>query len=99
MAKFDVYLRRGTRTLLLDCQADLLSEIDSRFVVPLLPERQTTRAFSKLNPLLDFNGTTLVMVTHAAAGVPLREIGAKQGSLIAQQDAINAALDMLITGF
>ena len=36
MAKYDVYRLRGD-TLVVDCQADLLSDLQTRFVVPLIP--------------------------------------------------------------
>ena len=37
MARFDVHRRRDAAGYLLDCQADLLSDLTTRFVVPLLP--------------------------------------------------------------
>ncbi|CAN5520925.1 CcdB family protein [soil metagenome] len=99
MAKFDVYrLRRGGNCVL-DCQADLLDSLNTRLVVPLLPIDEAPRPAKRLNPILDVAGERLVMVTQFAASVPVAELGEVVLSLDPQQDAINAALDMLIIGF
>lgn len=37
MAKFDVYRLRDSGGLVVDCQADLLDGLNTRFVVPSLP--------------------------------------------------------------
>lgn len=99
MAKFDVYARRGTSGFLLDCQADVLGDLNTRFVVPLLPEEQAPKPAARLNPLFDVGGRRVVMVTQFAAAVSIRELGESAGSLLSEQDAISNALDMLISGF
>lgn len=99
MARFDVYARRGAAGFLLDCQADLLSELNTRLVVPLLPEAAAPRPAARLNPLFSVRGEKVVMVTQFAAAIPVRELGERVGSLLSEQDAIGNALDMLICGF
>ena len=100
MAKFDVYARRdGGPGLLLDCQADLLGDLATRFVVPLLAEAEAPRPAARLNPLFEIAGLRFVMVTQFAAAVPARELGERTGSLIERQDEVLGALDMLISGF
>jgi toxin CcdB len=99
MAKFDVYQLKGENTYVLDCQADLLGDLNTRLVVPLLPEGEAIKPAARLNPILEVEGKRLIMVTQFAAAVPVREMGAVIVSLIDEQDAIGNALGMLIHGF
>lgn len=99
MAKYDVYAERSGAGYFLDCQADLLGHLNTRLVVPLLPENVAPRPATRLNPVVDIQGKPMVMVTQFAAAIPVCEFGEKIVSLVAEQDAIGNALDMLITGF
>lgn len=99
MAKFDVYRFRRRDGLVLDCQANLLSDLNTRFVVPLLPEPSAPRPAARLNPALMVGDRRLIMVTQFAATVPTRDLGERVASLLDQQDAIGNALDLLISGF
>ena len=53
----------------LDIQADLLSELTTRVVIPLLPE-SNVRAARNLNPIFDISGGRYVLLTQAIATVP-----------------------------
>lgn len=97
MARFDVHPHSGDG-FLLDCQADLLSHLGTRLVVPLLPLRGAKTA-SRLHPVFEVEGEDMIMVTHLAAAISLRQLGKPIASLADQQAEIVGALDMLITGF
>lgn len=99
MARYDVYRQKRGGCLVLDCQADLLSDLNTRFVVPLLPMAEAPRPAVRLNPVFGIEGEQLVMVTQFAATMAVRELGDRLVSLAPEQDAIAAALDMLISGF
>lgn len=99
MARFDVYSPAGLSILLLDCQADVLSALDTRFVVPLMPPSQKRPAFPRLNPVFTVNGERLEMITQGAASVAVRALGQPVSSLASEQPAIMNALDMLLTGY
>ncbi|EPR16158.1 plasmid maintenance protein CcdB [Sphingobium indicum IP26] len=99
MAKFDVYRQKSGGPCVLDCQADLLSDLNTRLVVPLLPIDRAPKPAARLNPIFEVEGVRFVMVTQFAASVPIREIGEIVQSLGSEADAIGAALDMLIIGF
>lgn len=99
MAKFDVYRLRDDRSYLLDCQADLLSDLNTRFVVPLLPVGEAPAPAARLNPIFDIHGEQYVMVTQFAAAVPASELRTKIMSLGEQAFTIGNALDMLISGY
>lgn len=98
MAKYDVHVLRGGE-LVLECQADLLGGLNTRFVVPLRREADAPRPADRLNPVLTIRGELMVMVTHFCAVVPAKELGKPIDSVVEQQDEVMNALDMLISGF
>ena len=51
MAKFDVYRQKLGGCHVLDCQADLLSDLNTRLVVPLLPIGEAPKPAIRLNPI------------------------------------------------
>ena len=51
MARFAVYARRDGPGYLLDCQAELLDRLHTRFVVPLLPQADAPQAAARLHPV------------------------------------------------
>lgn len=99
MAKFDVCRMRQGGTLVIDCQAGLLSDLNTRLVVPLLPPDQAPKPAARLNPVFNLAGGPLVMVTQFAASVPCAQLGEPLASLRDEELTIGTALDMLISGF
>lgn len=99
MARFDVFRRRSGSGYLLECQADLLSHLNTRLVVPLLPASGAPKPAVRLNPLFEVEGEPCLMLTQFAAAVLVAELGDKVASLIDQDTIITNALDMLISGF
>lgn len=99
LAKFDVWRLRGSNVLVLECQADLLNALATRLVAPLLEEADVPKPLPRLHPSFTIEGQQVVMATHLAASIPVGELGRHVVSLIDRQDAINNALDMLVTGF
>lgn len=99
MARFDVYQSRVSNGYLLDCQADILAALNTRLVVPLLPEGAIPQFDRRLNPVMTIEGKRFVMVTQAAVAVPMAQLGALAGSLAQEDFTITAALDMLLTGY
>jgi toxin CcdB len=96
MARHDVY--RGAGTYLLDCQSDYLSSLDTRFVVPLLPEGEVPKVH-RLNPVFSVEGERVVMATQLGSSVPARQLRDPVASLADQHDVIVDAFDILITGY
>jgi toxin CcdB len=97
MAQFDVItLRSGG--LVLDCQADLLSDLNTRFVVPLSLPHDAPPTRVRLNPTFDINGKTYVMVTQFAAALSVSHLGETVASLGREEFTIKNALDFLLTG-
>lgn len=98
MARFSVY-RNGDGLYLLDCQADVLSHFNTRFVVPLLAKDIAPIPADRLNPEFTVAGQPLVMCTQFASAVRQCELATFVVSLSNQNDVIIEALDMLISGF
>ena len=89
----------GRSGYVVDVQADLLSHLATRTVVPLLAVTDATRPIRDLNPVFDIDGTEHVMVTQAIASVPTRALRQSVGSLVQAHDQVTRALDILLVGF
>jgi len=99
MSRFDIFENKSGAGYLLDVQSDLLSGLNTRVVVPLLPKSSAPFPAQRLNPVFSINGLEVVMATQYMAAVPESELLFYSGSLAEQQDDIAAALDMLLLGF
>ena len=99
MSRFDIFENKNGAGYLLDVQSDLLSGLNTRVVVPLLPKSSAPFPAQRLNPVFSINGLEVVMATQYMAAVPESEVRFCSGSLAEQQDDIAAALDMLLLGF
>ncbi len=98
MARFDVH-RDIRGRLLLNVQSDLLPELGTRLVVPLMHPSSLPAPLKRLHPTVRFDGEDLVLATHLMAAVPLRALGRPLASLDSQYDTIKAAIDMAFNGF
>ena len=85
--------------LVVDCQADTLSHLNTRFVIPLQLPSIAPKAARKLNPRFQIGGVEYVMVTQFAAALAVRSLGPVVGSLRDEDARIKDALDMLMFGF
>lgn len=104
MAQFDVYENQNPETkatipYLLDLQADLLDNLATRAVVPLITVAAMSKAAKNLNPQFKIKRITVIMSTAELAGVHLHVLGDKVCSLKEHRTEIIAALDFLFTGF
>jgi toxin CcdB len=84
---------------LLDVQTDLLSDLNTRVVVPLLAESCAPTPATRLNPTFDIEGQSVVMVTQFMAAVPTSILKSSVGSLAEEFDKVTTAVDMLMQGF
>jgi toxin CcdB len=105
VTQFTVYRNRNPRSranfpLLVDVQADLLEDLQTRVVIPLSKVAALSKKpLSQLTPLLEFEEASYVLVTPQLAGIARSELGPAAGSLAESRDAIIAAMDFLLTGF
>lgn len=99
MARFDVYENLDGDGLLLDIQADLLSHLNARIVIPLMPVSISPKPAKTLNPCFTMLGESLVMNTQFMAAVPVNILCKPVGTLAHHRDEIVAAVDFLMQGF
>jgi len=99
MARFDVYQNPEGEGYLLDIQADLLSHLNTRVVVPLLPLEIAPKPAGTLNPVFDVQGTAVSMVTQYMAAVPIALLKTTLLHLEGRRGEITAAVDFLFQGF
>jgi len=88
----------GQIPFLLDVQADLLSDLATRVVVPLILATSFGRRARRLHPAFTIAGQEVVMATHLIAAVRQNSVGVRVASLKDQRDAIIAAIDVLRSG-
>jgi toxin CcdB len=98
MARFDVY-RLKSGALVVDLQATIIDNLDTRIVAPLLSLAEFPKPILRLNPKFDVAGATVVMVTHMLGAISVRDIKETVGRLSDDDHAIVAATDFLFQGF
>jgi toxin CcdB len=101
MAQFDVFRnpRGGQFPLLLDIQAELLSQLATRVVVPMARlKRHGAKPMTRLNPTAMVGGVEYVLVFQEVAAIPSAALGDRVGSLAQRRVDLVAAIDFLFTG-
>jgi toxin CcdB len=98
MARFDIHQVRGG--VALDCQADILEQMPTRFVIPLEAVEDSLIIDDRLNPRFRIDDDEVVLVTQLAGTIRKRDLGRRIGRLSDERDqrAVQAALDLLTTG-
>lgn len=102
MARFDVYSRiDGGPVLLLDVQSEILQSLDTRVVVPLVPEEdfETQPLLRRLNPIVSVEGFPYVLLTTGLGATRTADLGAPVGNVEEQRQTVIDAIDFLLQGF
>jgi toxin CcdB len=88
----------GPIPYLLNVQADLLSSLETRVVIPLVRKNAFGRTARRLHPVFTVEGEELVLATHLIAAVRSRSLGPTVASLADQRDVVISAVDVLWSG-
>ncbi|MCF6322251.1 MAG: CcdB family protein [Rhizobiaceae bacterium] len=99
MAKHEVFFNPEGNGYLLDVQTDLLDELDTRVVVPLIELAYAPPLARRLNPVFEIGGVEVVMVTQYLSPVPANILKVPVANLQNEFSQITAALDMVFQGF
>jgi len=104
MAQFDVYENANPETsplfpYLLDVQAEILDNLPTRVVVPLLISSAISKPIPVLNPVLEIQHTEVIMSTPQLVGIHATLLGTKVCTVKDKRGVIIAALDLLFTGY
>jgi toxin CcdB len=83
---------------LLDVQADLVSGLETRVMVPLVRASEFGRRAGRLHPVFTVCGEEVVMATHLLAAIRSSGLGLMADVLIEYRSEIVGALDVLLTG-
>ena len=97
MAKQFELFRLGDGTLVVVLQADLLSDLRTRVVAPLLPE-ETTPTMRGLTVRIEVEGRAYLILPQLMATLTLAELGTRVGSAAHLRDRLVDALDLTFTG-
>ncbi len=103
MAQFDVYQNPNPRSktripYLLDIQHDLLSQLTTRVVIPLVLQDTMSIPADILNPVFTIEGRDVVLSTAELAGIDKKLLGSVVTNITQDRDKIIAAIDLLVTG-
>ncbi len=103
--QFDVYPTPGQAKAffpyVVDVQADLLSSLDTRLIVPLLPMqtgKAAPKALTRLNPVVELAGKRYVLLANQIANISASRLRQAVGNIADQRQAIIEAIDFLVTG-
>lgn len=97
MGQFDVH-RSADGLLLVDIQADMLADLTTRIVVPLIPVDLAPKPMRGLNPACALEGQSYVLVTQFMSAMRRSELGDTIGSLKQVDQDISRALDLALHG-
>ncbi len=103
MKQFDLYKNtdkgsKKTYPYFVDVQTNLLDNLNSRVVIPLVPSSDAKEYPANLCPLVTINNKKYCLFTHHIAAVSSSFLKKKEGSLLLNRDHIITALDFLLTG-
>ena len=98
MAQFDVFLNPAGHGYLLDVQADILRDLKTRLVVPLMLAADVPSGLKRLHPEFEIAGRRTIMATQFMAAIPADELQDFVGSLAAERYVIIGAIDFLLGG-
>ena len=104
MKQFDIFANpfprsRERQPFLVALQSDLLTRnLDTLVVAPIEPALSSTFA-DRLNPRVEIDGRSFVLIAQELATVRKSVLGNPRGSVAGAREAIISALDLLFTGF
>jgi toxin CcdB len=103
MAQFDVHrnpARQGRDNIpyVVDIQSDLLSNLPTRLVAPLVRTSAFDSPVGRLHPRFVVEDIAVIMLTTEIGILPPRALGGTVASLDGHRHEIIGAIDMLVTG-
>ena len=98
MAQFDVFVNPIGRGYLLDVQADILRDLKTRLVVPLMLATDVPSGVKRLHPEFEIAGRRTIMATQLMAAIPADELQDFVSSLAPERYVIMGAIDFLLGG-
>lgn len=103
MVQFDVHRNpakpgREDIPYVVDVQSDLLWNLPTRVIVPLMRASAFGEPIERLHPRFVVEGTAVILLTTEVGVLPPRALGGAIASLEQERSEIIGAIDTLITG-
>ena len=90
---------RQTYPYLIDVQTTLLTDLETRVVIPVALKSKVGKGIIKnLNPIITINKKEYVIITQQISGIPSRQLGSSVCDCLSLRQEILSAIDFLITG-
>ncbi len=90
---------RQTYPYLIDVQTTLLTDLETRVVIPVALKSKFGKGIIKnLNPIITINKKEYVIITQQISGIPSRQLGSSVCDCLSLRQEILSAIDFLITG-
>lgn len=99
MARYDLYPNPFGEGYLLDVQSNLLDELSTRVVVPIMPVDAGDKVVRRLNPTIQIDGKAHALFTHHVGTISINLLDEPKVNLTARHDDVVKAFDMLFHGF
>ena len=99
MARFDFYEYQSVSRFVVDDQSDLLDDLDTWVVVPLLLSSDAPKPAKFLNPIFVIDGIEYVFMHQFLSAVSTNSLTNQLGSFKHYSDEITRALDMVFQGY
>ena len=100
--QFTIYRnKRNARVYpyLLNVQSDIIGELHTRMVIPLVPLADFTgRPAQRLNPVITVEGGKYLVLTHEMAAVRLAQLGEEVTEVQESRQLVKDAIDFLLDG-
>ncbi|MGB8818340.1 MAG: CcdB family protein [Rhizobiaceae bacterium] len=97
MAQYDLYAIASGYVV--DVQSDLMDQLNTRIVVPLIPITKASKPMQRLNPAFPIQDEEHVLQPQLLAAVLLSELQLPVSNIAVHHDEIRSALDMVFIGF
>ena len=103
MNDFELFRNRSNSKkefeFLLNVQSNLLQDLTSRLVIPVIKKNLLNSSVKILNPEITIEDTQYILLTQQMAAVPKEILGESIKSVSINRTEILSAIDFLITGF
>lgn len=85
---------------LVDVQSEIIGELNSRIVIPLLPvNRLKNKQVKRLNPIIQVEGEEFLVMAHEMASVRTSMMGERVMDARAYRQLIKDSIDFIFDGF
>jgi toxin CcdB len=104
MPQFHLYRNSNKATqknypYLLDIQSNLLSDLRTTVVIPLMPKRLAgSHIITKLNPVIRVKNENFIVMTQSLAGIDRNVLGEPVNDLTQYRSEIFDAIDFVLSG-